>query len=150
MGCSYSLPGDVNRDDLMDTGFQPSLFKAPYKVTVTKVKGIGMTPPDLKCDAASSELAAANYTTLLSFKPLLYITATPMDQIGAMMESSTESMMESSTESSKTAARPPKGALADAASTPCSSIFVLAACLMMSVGLPRRSLAMASRAAFYS
>merc|ERR1719421_2776178 len=57
-GCGYTLPNDVNRDDLMTTGFLPKTFTPPLLVTVKKIEGYGLTQADLKCDATANELAA--------------------------------------------------------------------------------------------
>jgi hypothetical protein len=109
----------------MDTGFVPAIYKPPFKAVITSIEGAGLSAADLKCDAASLELALANYSTLLSFKPLLYLTLTTMDALddAAGLE------------------EPP--ATVGSASRPTSAA-LLVACLMTSIGLPHRSLALVS------
>lgn len=83
MGCSYELPDNINRDDLMDTGFLPNYFTPPIKIKITKIVGDGLTPTDLKCDKTSLDLAKKNFTAVsaMSFKPILFLTLTDMEQL---------------------------------------------------------------------
>jgi len=60
-GCSYTLKEDVNRDDLMITGFLPNFFTPPLIVKITAIKGQGLSQKDLKCDQTSLEMAKKKY-----------------------------------------------------------------------------------------
>lgn len=82
-GCSYTVPEDVSRDDLMVTGFLPEYFTPPIMVKITSIKGSGLSQADLKCDPTSLEMAAKNITEVapMSFKPILFLTLTSMDQL---------------------------------------------------------------------
>lgn len=82
-GCGYQLTEDVNRDDLMATGFLPKAFTPPLLVAIKKIEGTGLKQTDLKCDPTSLELASKGYqsTVDISFKPLLFLTLTSMDSL---------------------------------------------------------------------
>jgi len=122
----------------MDSAFVPALYTPPYKVTVLNAQGAELTPADLKCDKASQELAAANYSSPLSFKPLFFLTLTSMDALDDPNAPSGGGSRGNNT--------PP--ATTDGAYTRSSSAVVLVTCLMMSLGLSRKSFAMISLAAF--
>jgi len=136
-GCGYNVADDLSRDDLLQNAFIPGLFLPPYRVTILKVQGPELTQADLKCDNASLELAAANYSSPLSFKPLLFLTLTPMDALDQ------EAMA-----IARKAVRARQNATVAGAYGRSSSTVVLTACLMMSLGLPRWSLGMISFAFF--
>lgn len=148
-GCSYKPSDDLNRDDIMSSGYVPAMYTPPYKVIVTKVEGPGLTQADLKCDNASLELYAADYTAPLMFKPLLYVALNgDVDALDDDPSATPAPSAPSPSGSTATATDPPLVQTTDGASPHSSSVLVLAACLMASIGLPCRPLAMASAAAF--
>jgi len=77
IGCSYQLPTAVNRDDMMQTGFIPSGFKAPLTVKFSKLTGDGLSEADL-CPTATSETV----DTPVTWTPDLYLTLTEQDFLG--------------------------------------------------------------------
>merc|ERR1712232_61441 len=38
-GCSYELPGDTIRDDVMTAGFVPDEYKSPFTITIMNITG---------------------------------------------------------------------------------------------------------------
>lgn len=82
-GCSYTVPDDISRDDLMKTGFLPKFFTPPIMVKISKIVGEGMTQQDLKCDPASLEMMAKNVSEVqpMMFKPSMWLTLTSMDAL---------------------------------------------------------------------
>jgi len=140
-GCSYYLADELNRDDLMATAFVPSLYKPPFYIRVSEIAGSGLTQADLKCDNASLELMKANYSTPMSFKPLLYVTLTALDQLedalpaGASSGGTQGSTAVATADGTHHSARPLPAVL-------------LAICFAATAGLPRSSLTMLALAPF--
>eukprot|EP00929_Paragymnodinium_shiwhaense_P006595 TRINITY_DN11030_c0_g1_i3.p1 TRINITY_DN11030_c0_g1~~TRINITY_DN11030_c0_g1_i3.p1 ORF type:complete len:971 (+),score=189.22 TRINITY_DN11030_c0_g1_i3:83-2995(+) len=82
-GCQFELPKDTQRDELLQAGFVPMDFTAPFKVTISKIEGDDFTQAKV-CPAAQPD--AGGFTTAWeeasSFSADLFMTFTEMDTLG--------------------------------------------------------------------
>jgi hypothetical protein len=87
-GCAFELDKDTARDDLMDTGFIPMDYKAPYIVTITKIEGpdflaAGICPQPVPATitGSSGSNVSADWAAKASFDDSLFVTLTEMDTL---------------------------------------------------------------------
>lgn len=82
-GCSYTLPSDTIRDDLMATGFIPSQYKSPITIIITDITGTEFSSADI-CPVSNNLTGQteSQWVKASSFQTNLFITLTEMGVLG--------------------------------------------------------------------
>jgi len=82
-GCGYQLVDDMNRDDLMDTGFTPGRFVPPLRVTIKSLTGPGLSKTDVCPKTTAADLDFAERFGGATMKPPeLLMTLTQVGMLG--------------------------------------------------------------------
>jgi hypothetical protein len=78
-GCSYAMPGDTLRDDVMVAGFVPDNYVSPFTITITKVVGDDYTQSKI-CPTAQPDTGSvgAAWQKASSIQQSLFMTLTEM------------------------------------------------------------------------
>merc|ERR1740130_265930 len=82
-GCSYELPADTVRDDLMGEGFTPSNYKSPLTLKIKHIAGVEFEVKDI-CPVNNSVAgqSQSNWIKASSFQTNLFVTLTEMEVLG--------------------------------------------------------------------
>jgi hypothetical protein len=77
--CSYTMPGDTLRDDILLSGFVPDQFKSPFKITITNITGNDYKEADIcpGTDAIPNQIGAS-WRKAVSVEQSLFLTLTEM------------------------------------------------------------------------
>lgn len=83
-GCSYTLPSDTVRDDLMATGFIPNQYKSPMTIKISSIAGTEFQASTIcpKLNNVTGQ-TANQWVSASSFQTNLFVTLSEMDVLAS-------------------------------------------------------------------